>query len=98
MFQGLKTVTPNGVTSFCPTMVSSSRDTYRRIIPLTSATERSTIAEPLSLPEYTESCDFGYDRMSSVHQPSRSINVLLYLNDVEEGGETSFSKMVNAET
>jgi prolyl 4-hydroxylase len=65
---------------------------------------KSTIAEPLQLvhyfpgQEYTSHHDFGYDRMSSVHQPSRSINVLLYLNDVEEGGETSFPRWFNAET
>eukprot|EP00804_Cyclotella_cryptica_P001071 CCRYP_008370-RA/>CCRYP_008370-RA protein AED:0.43 eAED:0.43 QI:0/-1/0/1/-1/1/1/0/110 len=48
--------------------------------------------------EYTAHHDFGYNQMSHPNQPSRSINVLLYLNDVEQGGETSFPRWLNAET
>lgn len=48
--------------------------------------------------EYTAHHDFGYSQMSDPYEPSRSINVLLYLNDVEEGGETSFPRWMNAET
>ena len=54
---------------------------------------KSSIAEQLQMvhydvgQEYTAHHDFGYNKMSDMHQPSRSINVLLYLNDVEEGGE-----------
>eukprot|EP00956_Cyclotella_meneghiniana_P009922 scaffold13725_cov44-Cyclotella_meneghiniana.AAC.8 len=65
---------------------------------------RNSIAEPLQMvhydpgQEYTSHHDFGYDQMSKANQPSRSINVLLYLNDVEEGGETSFPRWHNAET
>lgn len=65
---------------------------------------RSSIAEPLQMvhydpgEEYTAHHDFGYTHMSAPHQPSRSINMLLYLNDVEEGGETSFPRWLNAET
>ncbi|KAL3799847.1 hypothetical protein ACHAWO_009968 [Cyclotella atomus] len=73
-------------------------------------TSGQTSARRVQLPSLSSLCitfqakntqshhDFGYDRMSSVHQPSRSINVLLYLNDVEEGGETSFPRWFNAET
>ncbi|KAL7544259.1 hypothetical protein ACHAWF_007638 [Thalassiosira exigua] len=65
---------------------------------------RSSIAEQLQLvhydvgQEYTAHHDFGYNRMNDKYQPSRSINMLLYLNDVEEGGETSFPRWLNAET
>jgi prolyl 4-hydroxylase len=65
---------------------------------------RGSIAEPLQMvhydpgQEYTAHHDFGYNQMSDPNQPSRSINVLLYLNDVEEGGETSFPRWFNAET
>ena len=37
--------------------------------------------------EYTPHHDFGYNKMNDPLQPSRSINILLYLNDVEEGGK-----------
>lgn len=65
---------------------------------------RNSIAEPLQMvhydpgQEYTAHHDFGYDQMSKPNQPSRSINVLLYLNDVEEGGETSFPRWHNADS
>ncbi|KAL3774400.1 hypothetical protein HJC23_000585 [Cyclotella cryptica] len=65
---------------------------------------KGSIAEPLQMvhydpgQEYTAHHDFGYNQMSHPNQPSRSINVLLYLNDVEQGGETSFPRWLNAET
>jgi len=65
---------------------------------------KGSIAEPLQMvhyevgQEYTAHHDFGYSQMSDPYEPSRSINVLLYLNDVEEGGETSFPRWMNAET
>ena len=58
---------------------------------------KSSIAEPLQMvhydvgQEYTAHHDFGYDKMIAPYEPSRSINVLLYLNDVEEGGECLYS-------
>ena len=48
--------------------------------------------------EYTAHHDFGYTDGRYPNSPSRSINVLLYLNEGMEGGETSFPKWRNAET
>lgn len=48
--------------------------------------------------QYTAHHDFGYTDGRSPNSPSRSINVLLYLNEGMEGGETSFPKWRNAET
>lgn len=65
---------------------------------------KGSIAEQLQMvhyspgEEYTAHHDFGYNKMHLPHQPSRSINMLLYLNDVEEGGETQFPRWLNAET
>jgi len=47
--------------------------------------------------EYTAHHDFGYPD-GTTDSPSRSINFCMYLNDVEEGGETSFPRWRNAET
>jgi prolyl 4-hydroxylase len=46
--------------------------------------------------QYTAHHDFGYPDTRS-NAPSRSINLCLYLNDVEAGGETSFPHWRNAE-
>ena len=48
--------------------------------------------------EYTAHHDFGYPERSHKNSPSRSINVLMYLNEGMEGGETSFPRWRNAET
>ncbi len=40
IFQVATSLCQSGVTSFCPTMVSSSRDTYRRVIPLMNRARR----------------------------------------------------------
>mmetsp|Transcript_3925 Transcript_3925/g.5741 ORF Transcript_3925/g.5741 Transcript_3925/m.5741 type:complete len:559 (+) Transcript_3925:25-1701(+) len=40
IFQVATSLCQSGVTSFCPTMVSSSRDTYRRVIPLIDRARR----------------------------------------------------------
>jgi prolyl 4-hydroxylase len=48
--------------------------------------------------QYTAHHDFGYTDGQHPDSPSRSINVLLYLNEGMEGGETSFPKWRNAET
>ena len=48
--------------------------------------------------QYTAHHDFQYTDGQAPNSPSRSINVLLYLNEGMEGGETSFPKWRNAET
>ena len=48
--------------------------------------------------EYTAHHDFGYPERSHKNSPSRSINVLMYLNEGMKGGETSFPRWRNAET
>ena len=49
--------------------------------------------------EYTTHHDFGYPDTRHPESPSRSINILLYLNDDDlEGGETSFPRWRNAHT
>jgi prolyl 4-hydroxylase len=47
--------------------------------------------------EYTAHHDFGYPK-GTPNSPSRSINLCMYLNDVEEGGKTSFPRWRNGET
>jgi prolyl 4-hydroxylase len=47
--------------------------------------------------QYTAHHDFGYPG-ARPNDSSRSINLCLYLNDVEEGGQTSFPHWRNAET
>lgn len=48
--------------------------------------------------EYTAHHDFGYPIGVGPESPSRSINVCMYLNDVQAGGETAFPRWRNAET
>ena len=47
--------------------------------------------------EYTAHHDFSYPT-GLPNSPSRSINLCMYLNDVDEGGETAFPRWRNAET
>jgi prolyl 4-hydroxylase len=48
--------------------------------------------------QYTAHHDFGYTDLKADNAPSRSINIILYLNEGMEGGETSFPRWRNAET
>ena len=48
--------------------------------------------------QYTAHHDFGYTDGKAPDAPSRSINMILYLNEGMEGGETSFPRWRNAET
>jgi len=48
--------------------------------------------------QYTAHHDFGYTDGKAPESPSRSINMILYLNGGMEGGETSFPRWRNAET
>ena len=48
--------------------------------------------------QYTAHHDFGYTDLQAPESPSRSINMILYLNEDMEGGETSFPRWRNAET
>ena len=47
--------------------------------------------------EYTAHHDFSYPD-TRPNTPARSINLCIYLNTVEEGGQTSFPRWRNAET
>jgi prolyl 4-hydroxylase len=47
--------------------------------------------------QYTAHHDFGFPK-GLPDSPSRSINLCMYLNDVEQGGQTSFPRWRNAET
>lgn len=72
--------------------------------------ERPDVKVPFSLAEklrlvryrqdedYAEHTDFSFERVTQPHQQARFSTLLIYLNEPEEGGETSFPKWVNAET
>ena len=42
--------------------------------------------------------DYGYTNSNDVLQPQRFATLLLYLNEPEAGGETTFPRWINAET
>jgi prolyl 4-hydroxylase len=48
--------------------------------------------------EYTAHHDFGYPKAGQPGSPSRSINLCMYLNDVAQGGQTSFVRWRNGHT
>lgn len=67
------------------------------------ATDHS-IAERMQLVHYGEGeeyhahHDFSYPALGNRLQPGRFATLLLYLNDVQDGGETVFPRAVNSET
>ena len=42
--------------------------------------------------------DYGYTNSNDILQPQRFATLLLYLNEPEAGGETTFPRWINAET
>ena len=66
-----------------------------------SSARHHSIAESLQVvryekgEEYTPHHDFISPSINNRHQPSRFATVLIYLNDVEEGGETRFPRAMN---
>lgn len=48
--------------------------------------------------QYTAHHDFSFPLAGQPESPTRSINLCMYLNDVEAGGETSFPRWRNGET
>jgi prolyl 4-hydroxylase len=77
---------------------------YRDADERPDVTGRRSLGEHLQLvhynagQEYTAHHDFGFARMDDEQQGARFSTLLLYLNDVPKGGETSFPRWSNAET
>mmetsp|Transcript_1658 Transcript_1658/g.3152 ORF Transcript_1658/g.3152 Transcript_1658/m.3152 type:complete len:501 (-) Transcript_1658:38-1540(-) len=66
--------------------------------------EKKSYAEALQLvhyavgQEYTSHHDFGYNTLHRKGQSVRYTTLIMYLNEPEEGGETTFPRWANAET
>jgi len=52
----------------------------------------------LSRAEYTAHHDFGYPKAARPGNPTRFVNLCMYLNDVPSGGQTSFPRWRNGES
>ena len=62
-----------------------------------SIAERMQLVHYAEGEEYAPHHDFNYPAFGNRYQPGRFATLLLYLNDVEEGGETVFPRAISSE-